>query len=379
MITNLLNLKSQTELSGFYIIYEGSVNLETKGIYGISHLLEHLLCKTFEHLRDEFETYAIDWNAYTSGNEIVFHFNGLDDNLKGYRKELVECLSNFTITKEDFANELKIVIEEYNDTFNDQSTSHHLNLDRKLFNLYDPIGLKEDLENLKFLDCINFYEKQFMNPTKVINVSKNSDFKYDIDFSDVPKGREYDFLENNTNVELELGNDFKNKSSIICISPFITDDFEYVHFINYLLSSGLNSPIYKEVREKRQLVYSIGCSMRRLNGKSLNYISTVTGNENAAKVIETLDMIFKNRDKYFTKERFDIIKESIKVNLKKQDINRHASVGRWISPDNYSLTTEFIEEISFDKCKEVFDKYFNFDDYYKSIDKEEFGENETSK
>jgi len=34
--------------------------------------------------------------------------------------------------------------------------------------------------------------------------------------------------------------------------------------------------------------------------------------------------------------------------------------------------------VDFEKCKEVFDKYFNFDDYYKSIDKEEFGDNEAS-
>lgn len=374
----IINLKSQTDLSGFYIIYEGSVNQEEPGVYGISHLLEHLLCKTFEHLQDDFETYGIDWNAYTSGNEIVFHFTGLDDNLKDYRKELVDYLSNFTITKEQFTNELKIVIEEYKDTFNDQATSHYLNLDRKMFNLYDPIGLKKDLESLKYLDCINFYEKQFMNPTKIINVSKNSDFKLDVDFNEAPEGREYKYIENNDNVELELNNSFKNKSSVICLSEFIDDDFQYVQFINYMLASGLNSPIYKEVREKRQLVYSISCSMRRLNKRGLNYISTVTANENAPKVIETLDMILKNRDKYLTKERFDIIKESIKVNLTKQDINRHLSVGRWIAPNGYSLTPEFLEEITFDKCKEVFDKHFDFSKYHKSIDKDEFGNNEES-
>lgn len=374
----LINLKSETDLSGFYIVYEGSVNLEEPGVYGISHILEHLLCKTFEHLQDDFETYAIDWNAYTSGNEIVFHFTGLDENLKGYRRDLVEHLSNFTITKEQFLNEKKIVIEEYNDTFNNQGTAHYLNLDRKLFNLYDPIGLKEDLESLKYLDCINFFEKQFMNPTKIINVSKNSDFNLDINFNKPEKGREYKYIENNNGVELELNNDFKNKSSVICLSPFIDEDFQYVQFINYMLSSGLNSPIYKEIRGERQLVYSISCSMRRLNKRGLNCISTVTSNDNAIKVIETLDMIFNNRDKYLTKERFDIIKESVKVNLKKQDINRHTSVGRWISPDGFSLTPEFLKEITFNKCKEVFDKYFKFEEYYKSIDKTEFDKGEKS-
>ena len=39
----IINLKSQNELSSFYIIWEGSTNLEKKGWYGISHLLEENL------------------------------------------------------------------------------------------------------------------------------------------------------------------------------------------------------------------------------------------------------------------------------------------------------------------------------------------------
>jgi hypothetical protein len=57
------------------------------------------------------------------------------------------------------------------DCFNDQTQTHSLNLSRKLLNDYDPIGLKSDLENLKVMDCLNFYELQYAKPTKIINVS----------------------------------------------------------------------------------------------------------------------------------------------------------------------------------------------------------------
>ena len=70
----IVNLKSQNDLSGFYIIYEGSTNLEKKGNYGISHLMEHLMCKTFFHLLEDFDKDGIDWNAYTDNNIINFHF-----------------------------------------------------------------------------------------------------------------------------------------------------------------------------------------------------------------------------------------------------------------------------------------------------------------
>ena len=68
----IINLKSETELSGFYVVYEGSTNLEKKGWFGISHLMEHLMCKNFDHLQEDFAKDGIDWNAYTSSNEIVF-------------------------------------------------------------------------------------------------------------------------------------------------------------------------------------------------------------------------------------------------------------------------------------------------------------------
>ena len=40
---NYKKVKSPTPLSGFYIAYYGSTMNEHKGIYGISHLMEHLV------------------------------------------------------------------------------------------------------------------------------------------------------------------------------------------------------------------------------------------------------------------------------------------------------------------------------------------------
>jgi len=120
----LINLKSQTDLSGFYMVYYGSTLLEKRGNYGISHLMEHLMCKNFEKLRETFEKEGIDWNAYTSSNEIVFYFTGLDEYLDKRRYELVELMSEFNVTKEQFENERKIVLQEYSDYFSDQTESH---------------------------------------------------------------------------------------------------------------------------------------------------------------------------------------------------------------------------------------------------------------
>jgi predicted Zn-dependent peptidase len=59
-------------------------------------------------------------------------------------------------------------------------------------------------------------------------------------------------------VALELNNEFKDKTSIVILSKIINEDFAYVNFINSMLSLGLKSPLYQEVREKRiSLLYSL--------------------------------------------------------------------------------------------------------------------------
>ena len=365
----IINLKSQTDLSGLYVVFYGSTNLETKGIYGISHLLEHLLCKNIDHLQDEYETMGIDWNAYTSSNEIVFHLTGLDSILKKYKYNFVDLLTNFNITKEQFENERQIVLEEYADYFNNQTYSHYMNLFRKKYNKFDAIGLRQDLESLTFMDCIKFFEKQFQKPSKIINVSKKNPFEYDVDF-DTPKYKQ-DFKAGDYKADIEVGNDFKDKTSMIILSPVIKSDYPTISFINAMLSSGLTSPLYQEVREKRGLAYYVSMSLDRIGNEGINEISTLTSNKNVDKVIECVNEVIGNPDKYMTKERFDIIKSSYLIRFKKQEINRFSNVNKWIGPKEWNLS-EIIRDITFDDVMKVYKNQFNIKDWYVSNDKKEF-------
>jgi predicted Zn-dependent peptidase len=366
----IINLKSETELSGFYVVYEGSTNLEKKGWFGISHLMEHLMCKNFDHLQEEFDKDGIDWNAYTSSNEIVFYLTGLDEKVNKWKGEFMDLLGEFNVTKEQFENERNIVLEEYMDCFNDQTQTHMLNLSRKLFGDFDPIGLKEDLEKLKYMDCLNFFELQYAKPTKIINVSKNKPYKNNkIDFAkrDIKKTIEFGEYD----VPLELSNEFKDKTSIAILSPIIEEDFAYVHFINAMLSLGLKSPLYQEIREKRGLVYYVHCYQSRVNNQGINTISTQTSNKNYNAVVESVKEVITNPDKYLTKERFDLVKDYYKVRMAKDEILRYKNVNQHINPEGWSVY-DILDKVNMKKIKEVYKKYYNFDNFYVSNDKKEF-------
>ena len=366
----IINLKSENELSGFYIVYEGSTNLENKGNFGISHLMEHLFCKNFDHLLDDFDRDGISWNAYTDTNLINFYFTGLESKLSKYREKIIELISNFNVTKEQFEIERNIVLSEYEDVFNDQSQSHYLNLYRKLFNDYDPIGLREDLEKLTFIDCLNFYEKQYMNPSKVINVSKNFKFKSnDIDFinRDIVKNLNY----GKHDVPLELGNQFKDKTSVILLSPVVNENWNYVNFINAMLSMGLKSPLYSEIREKLGLVYFIHCYQSRINKDGLVNISTLTNNRNVNQLLDGIKKVLKNKDKIFTKERFNIVKDYYSIRKQKEEILRYDNINSHLLPDGWS-TYDILDKVKIKDLLDIYDQYYNFDNFYISSDKKEF-------
>lgn len=367
----IINLKNQTDLSGFYIVYEGSTNLEKDGWMGLSHLMEHLMCKNFEHLREDFERESIDWNAYTSSNEIVFYFTGLEENINARKYEIFDLMSQFNITKEDFEKERNIVLQEYTDYFGEQTESHALNLGRKLFLDYDPIGKREDLENLKFMDCLNFFELQFQNPTKIINVSAKTKFnRNDIDFFTPQINKKVKFGPY-PEATIEKMNDFGDKSSLIMVSPISESDFNYITFINTMLSSGLSSPLYTEVREKRGLVYYIRCFQTRMHQQGVTSITTQTSSKNVDDVYDAVRTVMNNPDKYITKERLETIKESYLIKLKKDRINRFSNVTHWISPKGWSVK-DIIKDVNINKIRDVYDKYFNFDNFYLSNDKTEF-------
>lgn len=366
----IVNLKSQTDLSGFYVVYEGSTNLEKPGWYGISHLMEHLMCKNFDHLQEDFDKDGIDWNAYTSGNEIVFYIQGLDEKVNKWKHKFMDLLGDFNVTKPQFENERNIVLEEYMDCFNDQTQSHMLNLSRKLFNDYDPIGLRQDLEKMKFMDCLNFYELQYAKPSKIINVSKNKDYKNNtIDFAErqIVKNVSFGDFDN----PLELNNEFKDKTSIAMLSPIIDEDFAYVHFINAMLSLGLKSPLYQEIREKKGLVYYVHCYQSRMHQQGISTIATQTSNKNFNAVVDSVKTVLTKPDKYLTKERFNLVKEFYSVRKQKEEILRYKSVNQWIQPEGWSVY-DILDDVKLKKVKEVYDKYFDFDKFYISNDKKEF-------
>jgi predicted Zn-dependent peptidase len=367
---SVINIKSQTQLSGFYIVFSNSTLGESKGTFGVSHLGEHLLFKNIEDMLDTFDIDGIGNNAYTSDTEIVVLFTGLEEYLSKHKETILEKLLTFNITKEQFENERKIVIEEYKMYFNKQAENHQLNLYRKKFGSFGAIGLLEDLENITYEKFKEFYDRQFSKPHMIINVSKDSIFETDIEFSTETFDKVIHY--GDYDIALEPYNNKNGKISIVNMSEVITEDFAIVNFITDLIGLGLKSPIYSEIREQRGLVYYINSYLDRITNQSgVIIISSETADNNVDEFQKTLKYVLDNPKKFITQERFDIVKQATEIKLQKQDINRYNNVDKFITPIEWQVES-ILNDITLEKVMEVYDKYFNFDKWVKSTDDKEF-------
>lgn len=383
----IVNAKSETGLSGFYIVFDGSTMNEKPGWFGLSHLMEHLVCKSFDHLQNLYQQKNIKWNAFTSNTEVVFFMKGLDRHINTHKKEFLDLILSYQPTQEELDNEKKIVLEEYKMAFNSQGETHYLNLQRKMFNYYGAIGLRSDIENFTLQDCKEYLELFYKKPTRIINISKFNDFETDIEFRpdvncvpfEVKLNENLHIIKSDDETEvpegmipLEIISEYKNKVSIINASPIITKDFAYASFLCQMLGSGLNSPLYKEVREKLGLVYSISCFVDKLNNKSCSInIMTDTSFKNIDIVQNQIKGVLEDKAKFLTQERFDILKDEYLTKLEEADILNYSNFGRYMDNPEWRIET-IINTITLQDVHDIVDKYLKWDDIYKSVDKTEF-------
>jgi len=281
----------------------------------------------------------------------------------------LEKLLYIYINDEDFIIEKNSLLEEYTSLFNIQNSSHLLNLYRKLFNSYNTIGKKEDIIDITKKDCCEYRTKYYNSPSIIINVSKNSIFETDIKLNNI-ENNYHIYFENNSNITYEKHFSM-NKTSLIYVSPIINDNWASVFFINYILSNGIGSILYKNIRKKHGLAYYIKCNINRMSDYSgINVIMTETEDSKLPYLMDNLDKTLKEKS-FLTKEKFENVKNSIINKIDTISINRHNNIEYYIKPKKWSIEKQ-IHQITLDNIIETYDKYFNVNNFIKSIDKEDF-------
>jgi predicted Zn-dependent peptidase len=250
---------------------------ETAKKKGSAHFLEHMLFKgtetrTWEDINEEAAYNAIGHNAYTNNFETAYTASVHNSHVNEALDLLTDQLFNSTFPKKELDMEKTVIHEECEMYLNDPSSIYFDAVRRELLNkqLKTPIiGTHDTIQGITRKDIVNFRAKYGTNNTTLIITSslelsdvkklckkylKRSNLVETKDTAILPKLiSDYDDKELNApncqGTQSRIGMFFNSP-------PLGTTPIEF-HIMMEVLHGGMNSILFKNIREEQGLCYSI--------------------------------------------------------------------------------------------------------------------------
>ncbi len=272
--------ENEKDVASLNIIFNVGSKDEEKHQEGFAHFIEHMIFKGTKDLSavnimDKLTFYGADFNAYTSRNTTKFVFKCLSENFEKCFEIYSNMLLDAEFDEEELDRERQVVIEEMKRSDDYPSGVMYKRAMENYFDglsyAHDELGGEEIIENVSRQELLNFKEKYYKAENCVISVVGNLKFeevdkmiqKYfasRFDYSKKPKTvdfepynlkilKRYDIVERNDN------------QSNVCIfikSVTSTDELKHVaDLYSSILGNSQNSRLFKTIREKMGLVYTI--------------------------------------------------------------------------------------------------------------------------
>ena len=308
-------IKNPLKMSGLFVCYgnAGAV-MESKGMCGTSHLMEHMVCKTTDHMRSRFLENGICDNAFTADEYVVFFMTGLTSRLKPMAKEYLQSMTGPVaglnpmvekITQEQFENEKRTVLQEYGLHFSNPMRGPVSNALRKWFGYVGAIGLRDDVERFTFHDFHRAYYETFHRPSMVLYVGPGDIRLPQVECAAHNSFRQIPSYKKNWDIELEQLPDNGRSPIVVSSKRLCTmEDATALQLVLNILSADLNAPLYREIREKRGLSYYSHAYMKTLGDAAVPVFTADTDRKNIGKLKKVYNMVFSDLENYVTEERF---------------------------------------------------------------------------
>ena len=273
------------------VVFAGSI-FESAHEKGITHFIEHLIFKgskytdSIKNLTDRLNSNGMSINAYTNNYNTVFHITTPVKFIKKGIDDLVQIVFNPLFREIDIDTERKVVINELLQRMNTPEKYASIVEYQKIFSEKNPlhhpvIGYIETLKKITMSDIKNYYDKYYnssnmlfltivnsKNRAKIRDIWKKSYLMYGKNNISTCSTKD---LYNDLKADLCLVNPLKkyilskifpnNTSAYIRITfvlPVLTNkEFCAFQMFSYYLAGSMSSVLFNELREKRQLIYSI--------------------------------------------------------------------------------------------------------------------------
>lgn len=305
----IVTIKKDTELFSINLGVKIGAYYENNLNRGISHFIEHMMFKGTknrdnETLNRELEFLGGEYNAYTNYDSTVFSISCLKEEVKEAVDLLSDMILNPTFNKEEMEREKGVVISEIRSSKDDVAEFSTNKVFYHAFEKsplrYEVAGSEETVKNFTREEILEFYSKNYTPDNTIITVV--SPFEHDF-VVDILKGKFQNWQgkscidrtvimeKNKAKVFTSTRKDIE-QSNIIILYSFLDIDRNMelpLKILNHQLGESANSILFRELREKRGLVYDVYTDLDLSHNAKNLYIYTAVDD---SKIDETLDAIF---------------------------------------------------------------------------------------
>lgn len=329
-------IKTKSRLATIMVGFNAGSKNEKKFGYnlGISHMLEHSFFKgtkkrSWEMISDDISFLGGHTNAYTSYDKVAYYITVPVENIDSATEILSDMILNLDVKEEDFVKERSVVMEEMLSS-DDDIGSFIWSKTRDIFfdnYLKDPIIGTEETINKFTLDEVYKYKKQFCNVDEAIiaisgNMKKKDAMSVMEKYFGKPNGKIKRYASKKSShpesqiIEIEKPG-IEHCYVNLCIPAKIETEKDSIiaDVLNAYLGSGMDSVLFKEVREKNGLVYSISSSSSSWGSDgSIQSIFFSTREENVEKACSIIkEQVQKLKEELIDEKALQRIKNKIKT------------------------------------------------------------------
>ena len=346
-------VKSKNALGVIAISFESPTCLERETELGCSHLIEHVKCAALKDKEAEYLAAGLVYNAYTGAHETIFFLEGLNEYLDKFAPEFVDRILNTPLSEEAFKRERNIVIRELEDSFADENTALFYNHMSAKHGIVTPIGTRPVLEDITFDGLQQLHDRAFLRP-RVIHIG-DAPLEISVEQSAAfhPEKASAHYV-NMTQADRK-----ESVSLLLCSAPVTLAKPHIADIITGMLGYGLTSPLYEEIREKRELAYGVGAVFwdpRRM-GEHILSVTTSTHPDRAEEAFDVMTDVMTN-PKYMTKKAFEDTVSRIRIDMLKSDAigHPHTRMRRLLpSGTDAKNLNACLETITFDEMMEFYE------------------------
>lgn len=301
-----------SESAGYMVAVGTGSRDETSDIFGLSHLLEHVVfretkTRTSYQMAKEMEGAGGSLNAFT-GRELTAFYGVTIRETKDVAKEMVaDIVANPLINDEDVELEKKIVLQELSMIENEPDSYIHDLFSQDIWRgnelCQDEGGSIEVVKGLGAEELKKYYDERYGIPNLAVFAAGN----VDIDDTVAWASEKFDGM--NGKMEIRRNTPERPKQKY----RFVKNSSEHCHvaigfpaygsddprraaalLLSTVLGSGTSSRLFQDVREKKALVYSIYTGVEQYcdAASMTTYFSST--DKNVVEAIETTAKVFSD-------------------------------------------------------------------------------------